>query len=67
MRTHEFNQSNLRFLVKITLLNNSHLERFTFFEACLNLKKIVCTRFLMERRIFNLPYAVPAVKNTRLV
>ena len=31
---HEFNQSNLRFLVKNTLLNNSHLERFTSFEAC---------------------------------
>ena len=28
LRTHEFNQSNLRFLVKNKLLNNNHLKRF---------------------------------------
>ena len=52
VRTHEFNQSNLRFLLKNTLLNNSHLERFTFFEACINLKKTFCTLFPMERHFF---------------
>ena len=39
VRPHEFNQSNLRFLVKNTLLNNSHLERFN----------TVCPLFPMER------------------
>ena len=42
VRPHEFNQSNLRFLVKNTLLNNSHLERFD----------TVCTPFPMERHIY---------------
>ena len=41
VRPHEFNQSNLRFLVKNTLLNNSHLERFN----------TLCTLFPMERHI----------------
>ena len=49
--TNEFNQSNLRFLVKNTLLNNSRLERFIFFEACINLKKTFCHLFPMERHI----------------
>ena len=40
VRSHELNQSNLRFLVKNTLLNNSHLERFI----------TVCTP--MERHIY---------------
>ena len=44
--THEFNQSNLRFLVKNTLLNNSHLERFN----------TLCTLFPMERHIFLQPF-----------
>ena len=39
---YEFNQPNLRFLVKNTLLNNSHLEQFD----------TVCTPFPMERHIF---------------
>ena len=46
VRPHEFNQSNLRFLVKNTLLNKSHLERFTSFEACINLKKSFVIFFL---------------------
>ena len=45
MRPHEFNQSNLRFLVKDTLLNNSQLTRFN----------IVCTPFPMERHICHVP------------
>ena len=56
VRTHEFNQSNLRFLVKNTLLNNSHLERFNFFEACINLKKIFCHFFPMERHYWKLTW-----------
>ena len=69
VRTHEFNQSNLRFLVKNTLLNNSHLERFIFVEACIaKFEKTFCTLFPMEchkllfitnaidfNRIFRLP------------
>ena len=39
---HKFNQSNLRFLVKNTLLNNSYLERFN----------TVCIPFPMERYCF---------------
>ena len=42
IRPHELNQSNLRFLVKNSLLNNSHLERFNS----------VCTPFPMERHIW---------------
>ena len=42
VRPHEFNQSNLIFLVKNTLLINSHLERFN----------TVCIPFLMERHIY---------------
>ena len=40
VRPDEFNHSNLRFLAKNTLLNNSHLERFN----------TVCTLFPMERQ-----------------
>ena len=55
MRPHEFNQSNLRFLVKNTLLNNSHLERFTSFEACKKSENIVCHLFPMERHNYRFP------------
>ena len=55
VQTHEFNQSNLRFVVKNTLLNNSHLERFN----------TVRTPFPMERHKY--VYPVRTVRQTNVV
>ena len=68
----------MRFLVKNTLLNNSHLERFTFFEATINLKKYFVFLFLWnvtntffpvirtDARIESIKFEIFSKKNTLL-